>query len=341
VLRAWRKLVPVADSLLTRAAFANYVPIHTMQEHLLDVEGHKIAALTANADRPGTPIVFIHGILASVKFWVPSLPEAVRTGAPWISLSLPGHFPSLLPPDCRDAEITAEMFARVHAGALDQLIPGRPAALVGWSTGGFSVLNLAAQRPKHVKSVMSLCGFADGRWAGIAGAMQRLASLGGFGNWLFQRLVKLPARTRKIFRWGFARAACNRRAYYAAPALEESTDALYDALRSHDVAAMARLFRGIRQFDIRPKLAQISVPALIVGGEKDPFIPLAHTQEMAEKTPGARLVVWERTGHMFYAERTREYWSLLLDWLNRTAGYAFANADPASAESASAEPSVP
>src|SRR6187401_801162 len=112
-----------------------------MRQHLLDIAGHKIAACSANEHLSGTPVVFLHGITASIDCWLHSLPIEVREGRHWISLSLPGHFPSSFPKNFRPEDVTTEMFAAVHNGAIKELVGDRPVALVGWSTGGFAALN--------------------------------------------------------------------------------------------------------------------------------------------------------------------------------------------------------
>ena len=55
-----------------------------------------------------------------------------------------------------------------------------------------------------------------------------------------------------------------------------------------------------------------------MGGDRDPYIPLAHTRLLAESIAGAELKILMGTGHMFFGECTEEYQSFLNDWLNRT-----------------------
>ncbi len=50
--------------------------------------------------------------------------------------------------------------------------------------------------------------------------------------------------------------------------------------------------------DATPQLANIAVPALVVAGRHDAFVPPAASESMARAIPNARLVWCERSGHM-------------------------------------------
>jgi pimeloyl-ACP methyl ester carboxylesterase len=290
-----------------------------MQQHLLEIDGHQIAACSANADCPGTPIVFLHGITASIDFWGHSLPAAVRDERHWISLSLPGHFPSRLPADFTAADVTTEMFANVHISALRKLVGDRPVTLVGWSTGGFSALNLAARYPQNVRSLMSISGFAKGCWWGVIGRMQRLVALGWLGRGIFHTVWTQLGRHRWLFDLSIGQAAANRRAFRQSPVTRPTLDGWQEAVRNHDLDGLATLFERLADLDLRPLLPAISVPTLIVGGDRDPYIPVDHTRYLADSIAGAELQILPNVGHMFFAECTAEYHRLLLDWLARTA----------------------
>jgi pimeloyl-ACP methyl ester carboxylesterase len=289
-----------------------------MQQHLLDIAGHQIAAFSANADRPGTPIVFLHGITASIDFWGHSLPSAVRDERHWISLSLPGHYPSRFPPSFTAADVTTEMFADVHIGAIRQLVGDRPVALVGWSTGGFSALNLAARYPQSVRSVMSISGFAKGNWWGVIGRMQRLVALGKLGRSIFRTIWTQLGRNRWVFDLSIGQAAANRRAFWDSPVTRPTLEGWRNAVSHHDLSGLATLFERLADLDLRPLLPSITAPTLIVGGDRDPYIPLIHTRYLAETIAGAELHILKETGHMFFAECIDEYHRLLTDWLART-----------------------
>ena len=55
-------------------------------------------------------------------------------------------------------------------------------------------------------------------------------------------------------------------------------------------------------FDLRPQLAAIKVPTLIIHGTSDP-IPMASAREWAANLPNGRLLVIEQSGHFPFVER--------------------------------------
>jgi pimeloyl-ACP methyl ester carboxylesterase len=50
--------------------------------------------------------------------------------------------------------------------------------------------------------------------------------------------------------------------------------------------------------DVRPLLARIQVPTLLVWGRLDPLTPLAHGEHMAQHIPNAELIVFDDAAHM-------------------------------------------
>jgi len=67
--------------------------------------------------------------------------------------------------------------------------------------------------------------------------------------------------------------------------------------------------------DAVPTLAGIAVPTLIGVGRDDLWSPVAQHEEMAAIVPGARLVVFEESGHMSTVENAPEVTAALRDWL--------------------------
>jgi pimeloyl-ACP methyl ester carboxylesterase len=141
-------------------------------QHDIQVDGHKLVGLSFNPDTSGTPIVLIHGITASVSFWTPDQLELFAPRGPCYALSLPGHYPATFPSGYGTDDLTAESMAEVMTAALHQLIGHQSAILVGHSTGGFAALDIAVHHPECVAGVISISGFAQGRWSGMLGFNQ-------------------------------------------------------------------------------------------------------------------------------------------------------------------------
>ena len=67
--------------------------------------------------------------------------------------------------------------------------------------------------------------------------------------------------------------------------------------------------------DAVPTLASITVPTLIGVGRDDLWSPVAQHEEMAAIVPGAKLVVFEDSGHMSTVENAPAVTAALRDWL--------------------------
>ena len=80
-------------------------------------------------------------------------------------------------------------------------------------------------------------------------------------------------------------------------ALSFATVIARDAFRSGPTAlavAFARLLRD----DARPLLREITVPTLLLWGERDPLVPLSYGRQMEEAIPNAKLIVIPHAGHI-------------------------------------------
>lgn len=273
------------------------------ETQLLEIRGHKIAMRGYNLECPGTPTVFIHGILLSNSFWEPVLPDSVRYHRPYYVLSLPGHYPSQFPETYTPAEITAELFAELHAEAIRRSVGDRSVRLVGWSTGGFSVLNVAGRYPELAERVLCIAGFSRGVWLGGVLPLHAGPRIGPLVRWLFRMLMPRVMGSRRLYRFFFRRGVADGRAFARYPGIDELLETLRRDACGHDPRTMATLFERIPEFNIVPLLGRISSPTWIAGGTDDPFIPMSETRFLAEQIPGARLIEFPGAGHMFFAER--------------------------------------
>jgi proline iminopeptidase len=75
-----------------------------------------------------------------------------------------------------------------------------------------------------------------------------------------------------------------------------------------------------KEYDLRPHLATIHTPALILQGRYDWVTPMAGAVEMAEKLPYAQLHIFELSGHMVFMEEPEELVAVLKHWITSTVG---------------------
>ncbi|QIR36074.1 alpha/beta hydrolase [Tolypothrix sp. PCC 7910] len=277
----------------------------------IEVGEHRLMALGGNQNQSGIPIIFLHGITLSANFWIPNLPAIVRENIPWYSLSLPGHYPDYYQPEL----LTANMLADILMNAIQKLVGKQPVALVGYSTGGFAALNLAAHFPSEIKGVFCISGFCEGQWHGFLGWLQRRSQNGVMGKLLCKMLCKALTLNQFSYKLGCSINASDRKAYWNAPTLQTTVDAVYPDVIKHNLNNIVNLFEWFADMDISHLLPKIQAPTLILSGDRDPVIPLAQAKFIASQITEAELIVFEGMGHMFFAERSLAYQNLLTSWI--------------------------
>lgn len=163
-------------------------------EGFVESGGHQLAYLAVNqhlADDDEPAIVFIHGVLASVNFWLDCVPPEFRDSRAWYSLSLPAHHPSIAPQNFQPDDIDDQWFSRIMSGALQALLGEQKAIVVGHSTGGFCALSMAVNQAPNVAGIVSVAGFHRGSWGGVEGLLLQLAGLGRWARPLFALNIRI------------------------------------------------------------------------------------------------------------------------------------------------------
>ena len=62
--------------------------------------------------------------------------------------------------------------------------------------------------------------------------------------------------------------------------------------------AAIRLYESLYEVDLRPHLAQIALPTLIIHGEQDRIVPVRMAQELAAQLPNNQLMIVPGAGHV-------------------------------------------
>lgn len=291
-------------------------PLVTAEPNYLTVDGHRLAAVCLNPGAPGEPVILLHGITSSIYAWALQPPYVLAQG-PCYSLSLPGHFPATFPADLPPEALTAEMIARVLSVAIHELVGDRPVTLIGHSTGGFAALAAAAYAPALARRVVSVSGFAQGRWTGALGLYQKLVRSGAPGRAVYKAIYKLAGLSPALLRTAMRIYVADARAFYAYHDLPELMRRAYPAFKQLDLDAMMHYFGRMPEIDISAMLPHITASLLILTGDRDPIVPPTQAQQIASLVKGAELVVIAGAGHLPFAERANEYNSVLSRWLAR------------------------
>lgn len=72
---------------------------------------------------------------------------------------------------------------------------------------------------------------------------------------------------------------------------------------------------AVSDWNVADELDRISAPTLVLCGRHDWICPLPQSELMAERIPGARLVVFDESGHFPWLEEPEKFWGALDDFL--------------------------
>jgi len=288
------------------------------REIFVDYDDHRIACLAhENADATRLPVVWIHGLTMSVRFWEAGMFESVERERSWYSVSLPLHYPSTFARPLTDDTLNEDLFAELLFAAIEVLVPEGEIHVVGHSIGGFAALNYAAKYPDRVASVVSIGGFMTGRARGLEGALQFLSAEKFARKALFHltlrifqtdyRFLKLAGVTYGWKRWKLLRSDL----------VDRTMRDVFPDFRRHPIEPLRAFCAYLLDMNLLDEIDKISQPVLMVVGEKDPIIPPDHQIECAGRLPRGELLLYPKVGHIAFAEVPEQFERDLVDWLDR------------------------
>ncbi len=232
-------------------------------------------------------VVFVHGNPGSSEDWSDLLGR-VGALARAVAPDMPGFGQADKP---KDFDYTVEGYARHLDGILQHLGVGR-AHLVLHDFGGPWGLAWAAQRPARLASVTLInIGILPGyRWHYLA----RIWRTPFLGELFF------ATTTRTAF--GLSLKHGNPRGLPKA-----MVDRMYRDLDWGTKRAVLRLYRTAnnpaQMADmLGPLFRQLDVPALVIWGAADPYVPVRYAERQREFFPRARIVILEQSGHWPFAD---------------------------------------
>jgi magnesium chelatase accessory protein len=246
----------------------------------------------------GPVLLMLHGTGAATHSWRDLLP-LLACEFTVVAPDLPGHGFTTAPQQSR---LSLPGMAGSLAALLDKL-GLRPALAVGHSAGAAILVRMAV----------------DGTIAplGLVGLNAAIMPLGGVATSLFRPAAKLMARAKfipELFAWHVADENVVRR-------LLEGTGSTIDAagvtlyrrvMKSprHAASALAMM----ANWDLRPvsrDVPRLTVPLLLIAGEKDRTIPPADALRLKALYAGTEVVSLPGLGHLAHEERPGEVAALI------------------------------
>ena len=246
----------------------------------------------------GTPVVFIHGIGASLYGWRYQLPAVVGAGYRAVAFDNRGFGFSDKPAH----GYSNAAYARLVVALLDSLGISS-AVLVGHSMGGAIAAEVAITHPDRVRGMVLIDAAGYGmRWPGVL-KLARWPVVGAVmttfrGRWITGRIVRSTfADPRKV--------------------TDADVDQYYAPVPDPD---FGRALRGVlREFRFDSlgggRLASVQTPTLILWGDADRWIAARDGSRFARELPRSEFVVIQHTGHDAPEESPDQVNRLLLDFL--------------------------
>ena len=260
----------------------------------------------------GPPIVLIHGITSSSRTWravIDGLAERHTVLAP----DLLGHGRSGKP----RGDYSLGAYA---SGVRDlmALLGLDSATIVGHSLGGGIAMQFAYQFPERLDRLV----LVDSRRAGPGGQPRAAGRRRCPAPRSSCRCCSAPSPARPVAPRASVLGRLGLRANANVRGLAEGLDSLGDADARRAFVHTARSVidpRGQR-VDARDRLyLSEDVPTLLVWGDRDPIIPVAHGRVAHELMPDSRLETFPKAGHFPFNDDPERFVAVVSDFVAETA----------------------
>jgi len=280
---------------------------HDVERRETVLHGHRVAYRCAGS---GPPVVLLHGITSTSATWervMPYLAERYTAIAP----DLLGHGESAKP----RGDYSLGAYA---SGVRDLLVSlgHERATFVGHSLGGGVAMQLAYQFPERCERLVLVDSGGLGREVNL---LLRAATLPGS-----EVVLPLLASAGLLDAGRAVGRFLNRLGLRVGTDVEEMARGHASLADREARAAFVHTLRTI----IEPGGQRVNasdrlylaehIPFLIVWGERDPMIPVAHGRAAHGRVRGSRLEVFPDAGHFPHLDDPQRFIAVLLDFMEST-----------------------
>ena len=272
-----RVLAVVALACASCATFhAGKLPGTPADATFVDVDGVSVRYREAGS---GPAVVLIHGYGASADHWAPVIP-ALAVHHRVIAVDLKGFGWTTRP----DGDYSPAAQAALVWHVLDKLGVS-DVAIVGHSWGSSVALSMAVAQPARVRRVALYSAYV---YDEQVPSFFRWAEKPGIGEALFTLLYRQRIEDRAPL------------AYYDERwVTQERVERVEDELARDGTVAAALAVARKHQFGaLHEKLRGFPRPVLLLWGENDEVTPVGFGQRLVAELPNARLVTYQRCGHI-------------------------------------------
>jgi pimeloyl-ACP methyl ester carboxylesterase len=232
--------------------------------------------------RDALPLVLVPGLNCSARLYADQVPALWRFGP----VQIADH-------------TRADSMAAIAAGILNAAPPRF--ALIGLSMGGYIALEIVREAPQRVARLALLDTGARADTPEQTARRQHLIGLAQGGRFAEVPDLLFPVLVHRNRHGDAQLKEINR-------LMAQETGAEAFVRQQHAIMGRA---------DLRPSLAAMRCPTLVLVGEGDELTPPYLSQEMAQSIPSARLETVPDCGHLSTLEQPGAVTRLLVDWMER------------------------
>jgi pimeloyl-ACP methyl ester carboxylesterase len=271
------------------------------------LHGHRIAYRQAGS---GPLVVLIHGITSESATWTRVLPYLARRFTV-LAPDLPGHGGS----DKPRGDYSLGAYASTIRDLLLTLGHER-ATFVGHSLGGGVAMQLSYQYPELCERLVLVDSGGLGR---EVSPLLRAAALPGS-----EYVIPLLAATRVLQAGQLAAGVLSRVGLRPATDVREMARGQATLSDPNARAAFIHTLRAVvdhggQRVDAADRLYLARhVPFMLVWGERDTIIPVAHARAAHRVVGGSRLEVFKRSGHFPHLDEPERFIDVLCDFVEAT-----------------------
>ncbi len=238
----------------------------------------------------GETLVLLHGFLGGTAYWVP-LVTGLKHAHEVIAVDLPGFAGSARVP----APDSLGGYAKVVLDLLDRLGVSR-FALLGFSMGGMIAQQAALDFPGRIDKLVLYGSAAVGnlphRFESWEASIARI-----------EREGVEPTADKTVATW-FAEGTSHP--FYAA---------CREACRGAYAPSCITVMRAMQQWSNMDRLGKITMPTLVIVGDKDRSTRVSDSIVLWEGIPGAELCVMPRCAHGVHMEKPDLFNNILANFL--------------------------
>ena len=258
------------------------------------VDGARIRYIDAGR---GAPVVFLHGLGASMYTWRKNLAAVAAAGFRVIAFDNRGFGLSDKPPTPYDNAA----YTRLAVGLMDSLRLA-DAVLVGHSIGGAIAAQVEIEYPQRVRALVLV---------GSAGLGAREPLLFRLARWPVLGRGALALRGR-----GFTARLLRSTYFDPRKVTEADVDQYYAPVAQPEYGrALRGVLQQFRFTALEGRLDRIAAPTLVLWGEEDRWVPIGLGRALAAGITRSAFVTVPRAGHSVQEEAPGEVNHLLIRFL--------------------------